>query len=167
MVRHLPPDAAGPRADFPSVRRAAESLTAIPLSSRLSRLQPLTFSEDDLPPFRTSTPTKAANASSASFAIPGSPNTTAGGGGRPSISGILHSPSEFLPRPISGEPFILPEQPKGKTPEEQDEEDTFELAKSFFDANELERTAWALRNSTSEKGTFLRLYAKYLVSCLP
>lgn len=48
-------------------------------------------------------------------------------------------------------------------PLDQEEEDTYDLAKSFFDAKELDRAAWVLRSANSTKAIFLRLYARYLV----
>lgn len=44
------------------------------------------------------------------------------------------------------------------------EQDEFELARAYFELKEMERCAWALRNSTSSRGRFLRVYASYLVS---
>jgi hypothetical protein len=44
------------------------------------------------------------------------------------------------------------------------EQDEFELARSYFELKELDRCAWVLRDATSPRARFLRVYATYLVS---
>ncbi|KAN0066485.1 Anaphase-promoting complex subunit 8 [Thecaphora frezii] len=47
-----------------------------------------------------------------------------------------------------------------------DDDDIYALAKSYFDQHQLERAAWLLeeRGCKSDKATFLKLYARFLVS---
>lgn len=50
------------------------------------------------------------------------------------------------------------------TADDVNEADTYDLARSYFDVRELDRCEWTLRMCTGAKATFLRAYARYLVS---
>jgi hypothetical protein len=49
---------------------------------------------------------------------------------------------------------------------EEEEADTYSLAKCYFDSKELERCKRVLQGCRSKKAVFLRLYSVYLVSLL-
>lgn len=96
--------------------------------------------------------------------------------GRPSLSTL--SPSEFVPQSphvqvdahdlVGGIGLGLGLDGLGlagaQTEQDVEEQDTFELARSYFEAKELDRCAWTLRTSRTSRAGFLRLYATYLVS---
>lgn len=76
---------------------------------------------------------------------------------------------------VSIDPIPVP--PSGKFPAwasgercqskvDEDEEDVYMLAKTYFDAKEMERAAWALRDCKGEKAKFLRCYSNFLVRVL-
>ncbi|KAL7409660.1 hypothetical protein BDY24DRAFT_418699 [Mrakia frigida] len=119
---------------------ASELLTSIPPSSRSA--PPISAFPDFF--FQTSTPSRPGGI--------GRPSSPTGGGGRPSLS--TFSPSDFLPPPSQPLP--------SHNPPSSEEEDLYDLGKSYFDAKELERCAWTLRECQTGKAGFLRIYAKFL-----
>lgn len=129
--------------------RAAELLNSIPPQSR-SLGQP--HVDVDFP-FSTSTPSRGGPLGRAS-----SPTGGGGGGqGRPSLS--TFSPSDFVHHQP---PPLAHTLPLDHAPDEDD--DLFDLGKAYFDAHELDRCAWTLRDCRTGKQGFLRMYAKFLVS---
>lgn len=127
----------------PAFYRAAELLNSIPVQNRsILDFNPLAPPSQGGPlAFHTSTPSRD---------VPRSAY------GRPSLSTM--SPSEFMERPPIPPPTSAAEEQLAAV-----EEDTFNLGKAYFDSKELERCAWALKESKSPKASFLRLYAQYLV----
>lgn len=122
-----------------SSSRAAELLNSIPASSRTL---PVPVDVDF--PFSTSTPSRAGGG--------------LGRGDQPRPSLSTFSPSDFIHHP----PTTHLDTNISVDPSE--DEDLFDLGKAYFDAHELDRCAWTLRECTTGKAAFLRLYAKFLVS---
>ncbi|EPQ32181.1 uncharacterized protein PFL1_00378 [Pseudozyma flocculosa PF-1] len=56
--------------------------------------------------------------------------------------------------------------PDADDEDREEDEDTYALAKSYFDQHQLERCAWLLENRgcRGDRATFLRLYARFLMS---
>jgi hypothetical protein len=86
--------------------------------------------------------------------------------GLPDLS-IPHAHPPSSPVAADVEPsFDVISDPQTHTTEEEAleeaEADVLMLGKAYFDAKEFERSAAALRGSRSAKGTFLRLYSRYL-----
>lgn len=123
---------------------SAEQLNSTPLSERLPPP-----SVQDSAGFNTSTPARS----------------TKPGRARPSLSAL--SPSEFIPTAMGGPFDVSFDIPLDQPAEFGDprEDDLFELARTYFEARELERCAFVLNGAKGAKGRFLRLYATYLV-CL-
>lgn len=76
----------------------------------------------------------------------------------------LNAPAKWAAEQLNGLPNESDDEPKLETTENADEteNDTYLLAKSYFDLKEYRRVAHVLRGSSGNKANFLRCYSLYL-----
>lgn len=76
----------------------------------------------------------------------------------------LNAPAKWAAEQLTGLPIDEGDEPKPSTSEstDEDEDDTYLLAKSFFDLKEYRRVAHVLKSRPGKKSRFLRCYALYL-----